>query len=130
MMLVSLLSYSQYPTTKIINGDTVVMMTLKQGEDINKRFVFLNDSIKKVNTNFNTYKLENSQRFQRLFNDYNLETSNHKLTRAEADSFRYMYMANRKIYIAEEEQHRRELRSLSTFTVVVMFITAFIAGTK
>ncbi len=89
-MLVSLLSYSQYPTTKIINGDTVVMMTLKQGEDINKRFVFLNDSIKKVNANFNTYKLENSQRFQRLFNDYNLETSNHKLTRAEADSFSFI----------------------------------------
>jgi len=106
------------------------MMTLKQGEDINKRFVFLNDSIKKVNTNFNTYKLENSQRFQRLFNDYNLETSNHKLTRAEADSFKTMYLANRKIYIAEEEQHRREMRSLSTFTVVVMFITAFIAGVK
>lgn len=51
-MLVSLLSYSQYPTVKTIGKDTVVIMTVKQGEDINKTFSVLKDSINKLNTNF------------------------------------------------------------------------------
>lgn len=129
-MLVSLLSYSQYPTVKTIGKDTVVVMTLKQGEDINKRFVSLEDSIKKVNINFNRYMIENGQRLQKVYNDYNFELNNHKFARAESDSFKLMYMANRKIYLAEEERHKREIMNLSTFTVVVMFLTAFIAAIK
>jgi len=50
-MLVSLLSYSQYPTVKTIGKDTVVIMTVKQGEDINKTFSVLKDSINILNTN-------------------------------------------------------------------------------
>ena len=50
MMLVSLLSYSQYPATKYLqNGDHVVIMTVEQGRSINEKFVELNDSIVKLN---------------------------------------------------------------------------------
>jgi uncharacterized protein (DUF342 family) len=49
MMLVSLSSYSQYPTVKTIGKDTVVIMTLKQGEDINNQFTLLKDSLSTVN---------------------------------------------------------------------------------
>lgn len=45
MMLVSLSSYCQYPLVKTIGKDTVVVMTIKQGEDINKKFGALEDSI-------------------------------------------------------------------------------------
>lgn len=45
MMLVSLSSYCQYPLVKTIGKDTVVIMTVKQGEDINKKFGALEDSI-------------------------------------------------------------------------------------
>jgi hypothetical protein len=128
MMLVSLLSYSQYPTTKIINGDTIVMMTLKQGEDINKRFVFLNDSIKKVNTSFNRYMVENGQRLQKVYTDYNIELNNHRLVRAEADSFKTMYLANRKIYLNAEQDHKKEIRRLSIITFFTMFMTAVFAS--
>lgn len=127
-MLVSLLSYSQYPAVKIINKDTIVMMTLKQGEDINKQFVTLNDSIKKVNANFDRYMIENGQRLQKVYNDYNFELNNHKLARVEADSFRTMYLNNRKIYLDEVEKHKREIRSLSTFTFVVMVLTVLFAA--
>ena len=48
-MLVSLSSYSQYPTVKTIGKDTVVIMTLKQGEDINNQFTLLKDSLSTVN---------------------------------------------------------------------------------
>lgn len=50
-MTVSLSSYCQYPVVKTIGKDTVVIMTLKQGEDINKQFVSLNDSLSTLNKN-------------------------------------------------------------------------------
>ena len=46
LILISVSSYSQYPATKKIGNDSVVIITLKQGQDINKRFVILTDSIK------------------------------------------------------------------------------------
>lgn len=38
MMGVSLLTYAQYPMTKVIKGDTVVVMTLNQATNINNHF--------------------------------------------------------------------------------------------
>ena len=49
MMLVSLSSYCQYPTIKKIGNDSVVIMTLKQGQEINKKFSTLSDSITFLN---------------------------------------------------------------------------------
>lgn len=51
LMVVSLSSYCQYPVVKTIGKDTVVIMTVKQGEDINKQFVSLNDSLSTLNKN-------------------------------------------------------------------------------
>ena len=51
-MLVSILSYSQYPSVKVIDKDTVVIITKKQGENINKTFSILKDSINRLNINF------------------------------------------------------------------------------
>jgi chromosome segregation ATPase len=50
-MLVSLSSYCQYPTVKTIGKDTVVIMTIKQGEDINNQFTLLKDSLSVLNEN-------------------------------------------------------------------------------
>lgn len=36
----------QYPVTRIYDGDTVVIMTLQQGKDMNRKFVILRDSVK------------------------------------------------------------------------------------
>jgi len=56
MMLASLLSYSQYPTTKVINGETVVIMTVQQGENINNKFVGLKKDIDSLNTTLTNTK--------------------------------------------------------------------------
>jgi hypothetical protein len=37
---------TQYPITKMYDGDTVVIMTIQQGKDMNRSFVLLRDSIK------------------------------------------------------------------------------------
>lgn len=127
-MLVGLSSYSQYPTVKTIGKDTVVIMTVKQGDDINKRFTFLNDSIKKVNDNLSRFMLENSQKFEKVYSDYNLEMSNHRKTKLESDSIRNLYLLNKKIYMNAEEDHRREVRNLFTFTLISFFLAVFMAA--
>ena len=53
MMLVSLSALSQYPTTKKIKGEQVVIMTVKQAEAINNKFQMLEDSIVQLNNNLN-----------------------------------------------------------------------------
>ncbi len=55
MMMVSLSSFAQYPTTKKIKGQQVVIMTVKQAEAINTKFDILEDSIDVLNYNLTEY---------------------------------------------------------------------------
>lgn len=48
-MTVSLSSYCQYPAVKVIGKDSVVVMTIKQGQDINQKFMELTNEIQKLN---------------------------------------------------------------------------------
>lgn len=63
-MTVSLSSYSQYPAIKTIGKDTVVIMTLKQGEEINNKFSILSDSIGGLNAN--VFKLREELAFAKV----------------------------------------------------------------
>jgi len=45
MMMVATTAYGQYPTTKTIKGTQVVIMTVPQAEQIDKKFNILTDSI-------------------------------------------------------------------------------------
>lgn len=53
MTLVSLSAFAQYPTTKKIKGEQVVIMTVKQAEAINDKFQMLEDSISRLNSTLN-----------------------------------------------------------------------------
>lgn len=53
MTLVSLSSLGQYPTTKKIKGQQVVIMTVKQAEDVNSKFEKLEDSLNVLNDSIN-----------------------------------------------------------------------------
>jgi len=48
--MVSLIAVCQYPITKKIGDQEVVIMTTKQAEAINEKFLKLQDSIKKAST--------------------------------------------------------------------------------
>lgn len=72
LILISNLSYSQYPIIKKIGDDSVVLITIKQGEDINKKFTedrqklsLLKDSVsaerKRVDSLRNRYDSLNSE---------------------------------------------------------------------
>lgn len=54
--MVNLSSFCQYPTVKVINKDTLVLMTLKQGQDINQKFVDLTNTIKNLSDSISSKK--------------------------------------------------------------------------
>ena len=127
-MLMSNLSYSQYPVVKKIGSDSVVLMTLKQGNDINKQFSIMNDSIKELNNslelsrfNFNKYKVESEDKYQQL----NVSTIKYK---AEADSFKYMYNQNKKVYKKHEDWWNTDRKHYTVMSAILMFTTIFFAA--
>ena len=61
MTLVSLISYSQYPTTKIIGKDSVVIITTKQAEKINNKYVKMLDSISTIKSDIISIKSYQTQ---------------------------------------------------------------------
>lgn len=38
-------TYCQYPKTKVINGDTIVLLLKKQADEINQNFIYYNKTI-------------------------------------------------------------------------------------
>jgi len=122
------LSYSQYPQVKKIGNDSIVLITLKQGNDINKQFTILNDSIKGLNKSielskfdFNKYKVENENKYNQL-NTLSLKY------KAEVDSFKFMYKQNKIIYKSHEEWWNRDRQHYMTLSIVLMFATIFFAA--
>jgi hypothetical protein len=122
------LSYSQYPQVKKIGNDSVVLITLKQGNDINKQFTVLNDSIKGLNKSielskfdFNKYKVESGDKYNQL----NIISLKYK---AEVDSFKFMYKQNKDIYKKHEEWWNKDRQHYITLSVILMFATIFFAA--
>ena len=137
LILVANLSYSQYPVAKKIGNDSVVIMTIKQCQEINENFSVLKDSINRLNSknelfkdDFRTYQIRNGMRLQSIYESYLTEYNTNLKTRAELDSFKMMYMANKKIYLKQEEDHMRENRRSVIFTLISFFITVIIVGTN
>ena len=122
------LSYSQYPVVKKIGSDSVVLMTLKQGNDINNQFSIMSDSIKGLKNSlavskfdFDKYKVESENKYQQL----NLSTIKYK---SEADSFKYMYNQNKKIYKKHEDWWNTDRKHYTVLSVILMFTTIFFAA--
>ena len=61
-------TYSQYPKTKVINGDTIVLLLKKQADEINENFVSYNKTI-----DSQKIALKSTQsKFDSLFNKFSL----------------------------------------------------------
>jgi hypothetical protein len=50
---------SQYPMTRILDGDTVVVMTVQQGKDMNRKFVAFKEDIRKAHNTIDTLTTSN-----------------------------------------------------------------------
>lgn len=93
-----------------------MIITLEQGNQINKKFVTLEDSIKGLHLRQDSLKLSFQQEYRER-----LRYSN------EADSFRNMYIKNRKIYLEREEFFKKDRRHYVGFSFVLMIMVVFFA---
>jgi hypothetical protein len=118
-MLVSLFSYSQYPTVKTIGNEQVVIMTLKQGEEINKKFSSLSDSIKILNESISEkiYKLNISD-IQKARLDSLLSEKNKTIVMTEEELKRL-----KKILEDSDKSHWREKRQWGLWMFVSFIVT-------
>jgi len=131
MMLVSLFSYSQYPTVKTIGNDSVVIMTLKQGQEINNKFSFLSDSIKNLNEKYSFSKSELGKlSIEKQKVDSNLLISNKNLLMYQSN----WYTSEKEIkklsqYIIDQDKSFwRERREWGVWMVLSMVVTVLVAS--
>jgi hypothetical protein len=103
-------------------------MTLKQGNDINNQFSIMSDSIKGLKSSlavskfdFDKYKVESENKYQQL----NISTIKYK---AEADSFKYMYNQNKKVYKKHEDWWNTDRKHYTVMSAILMFTTIFFAA--
>ena len=130
-MLVSLFSYSQYPTVKTIGNDSVVIMTLKQGQEINNKFSFLSDSIKNLNEKYSFSKSELGKlSIEKQKVDSNLLISNKNLLMYQSN----WYTSEKEIkklsqYIIDQDKSFwRERREWGVWMVLSMVVTVLVAS--
>lgn len=110
-------------------------MTLKQGEEVNKKFELLQDSLsiykKKIDTlkyDFKDYQIKSGMRLQRMYESYWQEYENYKSQKAISDSFRHMYMANKLIYQEREKVYKKEITHATVFATVLGLMAMLFAA--
>lgn len=123
-MLVSLSSYSQYPAVKTIGKDSVVIMTLKQGQEINNKFLSLDDSLKTLNkVLFDNKNKFNNLHLQKMKVDSTLLVTSTKLESADNE------IRKMNDYFREREKYMwRERREWGAWMVLSMLVTVLVAS--
>ena len=112
-MLVSHLSYAQYPTTKIIKNDTVVIMTLKQADEINIQFDSYTDSLYQYRKGVASLKSNIDSLYLVVSN------LNGKITNLNNELFKLQ--TENKILI---EDRKRDLKSFGIVALFSFFLTS------
>lgn len=126
MILASLSSYSQYPAVKTIGKDTVVIMTIKQGEEINKKFSSLNDSIQLLNKAISETKIEVATlNIQKQKVNLALDTTSQKLLTSDKEVERLNNMLK-----AKDKQHWKEKANWGGWMFFSFFVTVMVAALK
>lgn len=80
-IMVSLTVFAQYPTTKVIKGQEVVIMTVPQAQAIDNKFVALKDSINFLKSNLVSKEKEMTYvRGEKTKVDFELQRAERRLT--------------------------------------------------
>jgi hypothetical protein len=108
LILLPVLTYSQYPITKKIKGDSVVIMTIGQADTINLLYKSYNDSIS---------QLRDSITIKKKYYDSLLS-----IRTIEKDSFyswKHKYQANKALY-QDYEYNQRKIDKLHAFSKLIL----------
>jgi len=117
--MISNLTYSQYPVVKKIGNDSVVLLTLKQGNEINKQFENNKKSMFLLSDTIKTLRMDISK-FKEINHD--LQVQNFKF-RHVSDSFQYMYIENKKLYLEREKLYVSERKHFAITGTILIFLT-------
>lgn len=129
MILISASSYSQYPVTKIIGKDSVVIITLKQGEAMNRKFVSLNDSIKNLKTSYDTltsafvdYQIRSMYDLQKMYNKATYESNRRKVDSANYESIIATLSVPQQPQVIKRESNKVTALIFVIYTVITMVL--------
>ena len=110
MILLSVSAYSQYPIIKKIKDDSVVIMTVKQGNEINALYLRYNETI-------------DSLKSKTIKDDSILNVYINKANKLE--NYKFRYEANLEVYQTRE----RELDKMDKYhawqKIILIFLVIF-----
>ena len=116
LILLCHLSYSQFPIKRYYKWDSVLIMTVEQGDVINKLYKNYNDTISLLKENLKT----KNKGYDSLFNTIS----------AQKDSFynwKWKYVTNKSIYETWEENQKKidKIHALSKILLMGIIILQF-----
>jgi hypothetical protein len=124
LILLSLASSAQYPITKMIGKDTVVIMTVKQGRQINETF----SNNQKIISG-----IKDSLRYYIESDRINAETVD--TLWAKYTEVKYKFETNLKIYQEFDKKYQKDVRTyrtdqsiLSAAVIVLSCLVIFVPG--
>lgn len=116
------LSFAQYPLTKKIGNDTVVIMTIRQAENINQLFDTNEKEFNKISDSLKILKLllvDNTKKSDSL--TLKIQASDFK-----TEEYKFKYEENKKIYLDKEKTynkiHNNDVLQKVLFSIVLTFI--------
>lgn len=114
LILVVNTTYSQYPTTKKIKGDSVVIMTIGQADTINQLYKSYNDSILLLKSDLTTKKLKYDSIFNKVLVD-----------KDSVYEWKWKYKANKEIYFERERDLAKDKRNNNIIKYTLVAIIYF-----
>lgn len=128
------LNFCQSQTVQKIGNKEVIVMSVEDGKKINESFQQKQKEIDSLKSKIDTikqgnkaYMIENGKRLQGMYESYLYQYYKNDSLRAERDTVRSMYMANKKIYEHREREFRVERIHQQVFTSVILFIAMILA---
>jgi hypothetical protein len=115
-------SQSQYPTVKKIGNDSVLIITLKQGDQMNKKFSSLSDSIKILKTiisnrpSFDTLIAQHADQVNRMHFNFTAERLEKEMYKTELEEFESKL---------KEKEDRMKRNTMISHLIAFVSITAF-----
>lgn len=111
-ILVPALAFSQYPKTKKIGNDSVVIITIGQADTINQLYKSYNDSINKLQL-----KIKNNDSILRI----------RTVEKDSLFSWKYKYSINKSLYEDFESNQRKidKLHAMSKIILIFIIVLQF-----
>lgn len=117
-------AYAQYPVVKKIGKDSVVLITVKQAEDINVEFDRLRDSLRITSEKKDSLHKD----IQSIYGKYQEELYYRNRAKTEADSIKILYMANKKIYESEIRKQTVTARTSAILSAIMALLLMFVSS--